>query len=145
MPEWIETYSVTLLGGAFLGMDVYKGDHASFDKNFAATFPPGSDHLLNEFIKLHEYGHVTGKVSPDILEAGGDFYAAVRLLKEHPEAREVLQFVAEARAVNLLNWGQDQFPYGMSSILAIQKALKMSPAENCRHERGRNSEAGQGL
>jgi hypothetical protein len=116
-------------GGAFLGMDIYKGDHASFDKNFAATFPPGSEHLLNEFIKLHEYGHVTGKISPDILEAGGDFYAAVRLLKEHPEAREVLQFVAEARAVNLLNWGQDQFPYGMSSVLAIQKALKLSPAE----------------
>ncbi|MBP7722823.1 MAG: hypothetical protein KA155_09850 [Alphaproteobacteria bacterium] len=116
-------------GGAFLGIGAYKGDHASFDKNFAATFPPGGDRLLNEFIKLHEYGHNTGKVSPDVLEAGGDFYAAVRLLKEHPEAREVLQFVADTRAVNILNWGQDQFPYGMSSILAIHKALAMSPQQ----------------
>ena len=79
-----------------------------------------------EFVRHHEAAHaVLG-----LQEPGADFAAAVMTLKEHPEARETVQILADLRLSEGMANGYENFSlYGAECQMAIQEAMELSPEE----------------
>ena len=76
------------------------------------------------YVRHHEAAHMI----LDLEEPGSDFVGAVMLLKEHPEARDMLRTVADLRMVEGVMHGENAYSkYGIECTAAIEAALNLSP------------------
>lgn len=120
------------------------------------TLSPKQKAAFVEYVERHEEGHST-RTGPEIFtpetiefdgkeyktlkldakniglgEAGADFYAAVMLLKNNPEARSVMEIVGDAQTIKFLrndmNFGRTSLmQYHFGNFFAISTALELSP------------------
>ena len=88
------------------------------------TFQQEQQYL--EFTRHHENAHLM----LDLREPGSDFMAATTFLKQHPEARDTIQTIADLRIVDGFKDGPGGLArYGMESYEAIQRALAIPPEQ----------------
>ena len=104
--------------------------------NQVIDFTPEQEKIFDRYVREHEFAH---KVS-DLEEPGSDFISAVRLLKGAPDAREVLEHLADMRLIYPMmndNVRIDKIhEYGFECYDAIQAALSLTDEElaNLTHE-----------
>lgn len=88
--------------------------------------PQAQQDLYLEYTRHHENAHLM----LNLKEPASDFMASVALLRQHPEARETLQTIADLRLVDGFKDGPGNLArYGAESYEAIQRALSMTPEQ----------------